>query len=91
LAHFASALGVSEIRGEGCCYITFKATREEGHRLLSALGDLLASAPPTAEALVSESEAPCFEKYDEFIPAPLLRRAFFTDRLNVDEVIKRFC
>ena len=91
LAHFASALGVSEIRGEGCCYITFKAPREEGHRLLSALGDLLATAPPTAEALVAESEAPCFEKYDEFIPAVLLRRAFSVDRLNVDEVIKRFC
>ena len=90
LSHFAAELGISEIRGEGCCYITFKADPREGHRLLGALADLLRSAPPTAEALVGEGEAPCYEKYDEYIPASLLRRAFSADRLNLDEVFKRF-
>ena len=90
LSHFASALGISEIRGEGCCYLTFKARREDGARLLSALSDLLKQSPPTPLELVGEGEAPCFEKYDEYIPAPLLRRAYAADRLNLDEVMLRF-
>ncbi|MBQ2719059.1 MAG: DEAD/DEAH box helicase [Clostridia bacterium] len=90
LSHFASALGLSEIRGEGCCYLTFKARREDGDRLLSSLSELLRHSPITPLELVGEGEAPCFEKYDEYIPAPLLRRAYAADRLNLDEVLARF-
>ncbi len=89
LAHYASSLGISEIRGEGC-YITFKAERSAGARLLEALSSLLSASPPSPEELVGSGEAPCFEKYDEYIPAPLLRRAYVTDRLNFDEVLLRF-
>lgn len=91
LSHFASALGISEIRGEGCCYITLKAQREDGARLLPALSDLLKNDPPQPTALVGEGEAPCYEKYDEYIPPSLLRRAFACDRLDLSEVVARFC
>ena len=90
LSHYASELGISELRGEGCCYITFKAERDSGKRLLSALSSLLSAAPPAPHELVGAAEAPCFEKYDECIPAELLRRAYVTDRLNPDEVLLRF-
>ncbi len=90
LAHYASSLGISEIRGEGCCYITFKAERAVGERFLASLASLLRTSPPTPEELVGSGEAPCFEKYDEYIPAPLLRRAYVTDRLNFSEVLLRF-
>ncbi len=90
LLHFAPALGISDIRGEGCCYLTFRAEREDGLRLLSSLAALLADTPPSAEVLVKESEAPCFEKYDEYLPPALLRRAFACDRLDLDEVKARF-
>ena len=91
MAHFASSLGICALSGEGCCYITFRAEEEDGARFLSAFSDLLSTVPPTAEELVGASEAPCIEKYDEYVPAELLRRAYATDRLNLDEVLMRFC
>jgi ATP-dependent Lhr-like helicase len=91
LAHFASSLGISEIRGEGCCYLTFKADPASGQRILEGLSSLLSTVPPTAEELVGAAEAPCIEKYDGCIPAHLLRRAYAADRLNLDEVKARFC
>ena len=41
------------------------------------------------EALVQSGELPVFEKYDEYIPADLLRRAYAADRLRSDEVVRR--
>ncbi|GAB1539670.1 DEAD/DEAH box helicase [Scytonema sp. NUACC21] len=38
------------------------------------------------EALVSTSEAPEIQKYDEFIPYPLLRKAFVNDYLDMMEL-----
>ena len=35
--------------------------------------------------LVGENENPVFEKYDEFIPAALLRLAYAADKLRSDE------
>ncbi len=89
LAHFSRELGISDIHSEGCCYITFRAERESGVNLTAALASLLATVPPTAEMLVGEGEAPCFEKYDECIPPALLRRAYAVDRLNLDEALHR--
>ena len=90
LAHFSRELGISEIHSEGCCYITFRAERESGMNLTAALASLLATSPPSAEMLVGEGEAPCFEKYDECIPPALLRRAYAVDRLNLEEAMSRF-
>jgi ATP-dependent helicase Lhr and Lhr-like helicase len=38
------------------------------------------------EHLVSDTEAPEIQKYDEYIPYPLLRKAFVYDFLDLDEV-----
>ncbi|HIK06544.1 MAG TPA: DEAD/DEAH box helicase [Trichormus sp. M33_DOE_039] len=38
------------------------------------------------ESLVSDAEAPQMQKYDEFIPYPLLRKAFVYDYLDLAEV-----
>ncbi|MBW4604140.1 MAG: hypothetical protein KME29_32370 [Calothrix sp. FI2-JRJ7] len=38
------------------------------------------------EHLVSEAEAPQLQKYDEYIPYPLLRKAFVYDYLDLNEV-----
>ena len=45
--------------------------------------------PRAIEALVSQKELPIFEKYDEYIPADLLRHAFLVDRLDIDETLSR--
>ncbi|MBE9214024.1 DEAD/DEAH box helicase [Plectonema cf. radiosum LEGE 06105] len=38
------------------------------------------------EHLVADAEAPEIQKYDKFIPHPLLRKAFASDYLNIEEV-----
>ncbi len=38
------------------------------------------------EHLVTDAEAPEIQKYDKFIPYPLLRKAFARDYLNIEEV-----
>jgi ATP-dependent helicase Lhr and Lhr-like helicase len=40
----------------------------------------------TPEHLVSTSEAPEIQKYDEFIPHSLLRKAFANDYLDIREL-----
>ena len=42
-----------------------------------------------AESLLGENEVPRVHKYDEFIPAELLRKAFVADCLDVTEVHKK--
>jgi ATP-dependent helicase Lhr and Lhr-like helicase len=40
----------------------------------------------TTENLLTDAEAPEIQKYDEFIPHPLLRKAFASDYLDMEEV-----
>ena len=40
-------------------------------------------------SLVSSGEIPVFEKYDDYIPGDLLRKAYATDKLRADEAEKR--
>ncbi len=87
LAAHAGTLGISGIEFEGCRYITFhmEDTREE---FLSRLAVALAGGV-RAEDLVFSSEHPLFDKYDAFIPADLLRKAYARDRLDPVEMQKR--
>ena len=86
----ASELGISDIQSEGCCYITFKAKIEAGKHFLSNLGAIIERDGVDAESLVSESECPVFDKYDEYIPPELLRKAYALDRLTAAEILERF-
>jgi ATP-dependent Lhr-like helicase len=83
VAH-ASELGISGIEFEGCRYISFhmEGAREE---FLSRLA-VAASCGVRADELVFASEHPLFDKYDAFIPAELLRKAYARDRLDPAEV-----
>lgn len=86
----ASELGISDIQSQGCCYITFKAKGESGKHLLSHIRDILARDGLDTEMLVADGECPIFDKYDEYIPAELLRLAYAKDRLSAEEVLLRF-
>ena len=90
LVRNAAELGISDIHSEGCCYITLKASRENASRLLSRMKESLLSEELSPLSLVSDSEAPAYDKYDDLIPAELLRRAYAADRLDVEEMKKRF-
>ncbi len=86
----AAELGISDIQGEGCCYITFKAKNECGKRLLENLSALIRRDGVDTRSLVLDGECPVYDKYDEYVPAEILREAYATDRLFGDEIIERF-
>ena len=69
--------------------MTFKAWQSDGRELLTRLRTLLRAEGIDAAALVSSSENPAYDKFDTYIPAELLRRAFVADRLNPEEVLYR--
>lgn len=90
LQKYASELGISDIQCQGCCYITFKAKGDAGLQLLDRIRDVLDRDGLDTEKLVSDGECPVFDKYDEYIPAELLRLAYAKDRLSADDVLLRF-
>lgn len=87
LTAHARELGVSGIEYEGCWYLKFHL-EGDGAQFLRSLRDIAAHGI-CAEALVSPSEMPIFDKYDAFLPQELLRRAFARDRLAPEEAANR--
>lgn len=88
MSKHADELRISNIEYEGCCYITFRYEGGDTLSLCRTLDRICKNGVDT-EALVSKNESPIFEKYDDYIPGELLRRAYAVDRLRVDEVIPR--
>ena len=88
---YAGELGISDIQSQGCAYITFKARdRRAGEDLLAAIGNIVERDGLDTESLVSDGECPVYDKFDEFIPAELLRQSYAADRLLADEILERF-
>ena len=90
LQRYSQELGISDIQSQGCCYITFKAKGDFGARFLESISDILKRDGLDTERLVRSGECPIFDKYDEYIPAELLRQAYARDRLSAEEVLLRF-
>lgn len=83
--------GISDIQSEGCCYITFRSEDyEDAAALERAIGIDIRREGIDPQDLVGDGEAPVFEKFDEFVPKDLLRRAYAVDRLSAPEVETRF-
>ena len=88
---YAGELGISDIQSQGCAYITFKAKdRRAGEDLLAAIGNIVDRDGLDTESLVGEGECPVYDKFDEYIPAELLRQSYAADRLLADEIQERF-
>ena len=90
LKRYASELGISDIQSEMCHYITFKASEGRGKELMLRLEEILERDGLDTTELIADGEFPVFDKYDEYIPAELLRDAYAIDRLRSDEIIERF-
>ena len=86
---YSSELGLFDIQSEGCVYITFKA-KEGGRALAERIAEIIARDGLDASELVFDNEFPVFDKYDEYLPAELLRDAYAACRLCPEEVIERF-
>lgn len=89
IARNAGLCKISNLEFEGCYYLTFRMERGNDYDLISHLAGMAATDGIDCNALVQSGEVPIFEKYDEYIPADLLRRAYATDRLRADEAERR--
>ena len=85
----AAEFGISGIDFEGCYYIKFRMEKGTPEALLQRLKSKFDQYGFDPIMLVSPKELPIFEKYDRFIPADLLRKAYSLDRLNCDEAKHR--
>ncbi len=83
--HCREALKIKGITGRSPYFLVVnlgKCKLENLYHEIKSLGDRLLNP----ESLLAEDEAPRLEKYDEFIPPDLLRKAFATDYLDIVEL-----
>lgn len=89
IARHCQRFKLSNIEFEGCYYITFRMENGNDYSLLSYLTEKIGREGIDRSSLVGNNEAPVFEKYDDMIPAELLRHAYAEDRLRTDEIARR--
>ena len=89
LVRNAGRYKLSGMEFEGCYYMTFKLEGGRGEELLSSLQEKIRREGINVDSLVGATECPVFEKYDEYIPSELLRKAYKTDKLRADEIMAR--
>ena len=84
IARHSSANKISGIDYEGCYYILFKMERGTpasfAEQLYTTMGEGIRCSD-----LVGSGENPVFEKYDDYIPGDLLRKAYAADKLYAPE------
>ncbi|WP_414541789.1 DEAD/DEAH box helicase [Nostoc sp. CCY0012] len=79
------SLEINSIGGVNPYYLTIKLGKDRFKDLQPELVSLCEQRI-SAEDLVSSAEAPELQKYDQFIPHPLLRKAFACDYLDIIEM-----
>jgi ATP-dependent Lhr-like helicase len=82
VARFKDRFKISAVDYERCYYITFRMEKGTPAQLYDAILDELSGKEFDLESLAAAGENPIFDKYDEFIPAELLRKAYASDRLQ---------
>ncbi len=88
LAKNAQKYKISGIEFEGCCFIEFKMEKADKNALMEDINRDFA-AGVDKYSLVGENETPAFDKYDDYVPSELLRRAYAEERLRTDEIEAR--
>ncbi len=79
---------LSSVDYSRCYYITFRMEGGTGEEFLDELYKRLFKEKPDLFSLSASGENPIFDKFDTFIPAELLRRAYSEDRLKLPESIE---
>ena len=85
LSHTVDGAGIGNVQGLPPYYLTAGLQAGDGEELLRRL-PAISQSVTTGEQLLSPDEAPQLNKYDEFVPAPLLRRAFASEHLDIVEL-----
>ena len=67
----------------------FKMEQGNDYSFISELCRMVREEGIDKSKLVNLNEMPVFEKYDDFIPAELLREQYQADKLRTDEIMIR--
>ncbi len=78
-------LNITGMSGRPPYFLVIRTSNATPDSVRRALADAM-SLPIRAETLVGPDDAPRLDKYDEFVPDELLRKAFAADRLDVSEM-----
>lgn len=89
LAHNAARFRISSIEHEAGAYITFKMENGNDYSLAKGLAEIVKRQGIDAMDLIAPSENPVFDKYDEYLPNLLLRKAYAADKLCTNEAEER--
>jgi len=76
---------ISGVEFEGCYYITFKMEKITDLNFITHMLNQVERSGIDCNALVETGEIPVFEKYDNYVPYELLRKAYAQDKLRADE------
>ena len=85
----AGSFKLTGMEFEGCYYMAFKLEGGRGDEMMRMISEQIRRDGIDLDSLISPGESPVFEKYDEFIPSELLRKAYRADKLRADEIIGR--
>ncbi len=85
----AAKFKITNLEFEGCYYMMFKMESGSDYALIKGLCDIIEREGIDKSKLVSVTESPVFEKYDDFIPSELLRKQYAADKLRTDEIMLR--
>lgn len=89
IAHNSARYKITNIEFEGCYYLMFKMESASDYEFIKGLCETVEREGIDKSKLVNVNEMPVFEKYDDFIPAELLRKQYAADKLRTDEVAER--
>ncbi len=89
IMNHAAQFRISNLEFEGCYYMMFKMEAGSDYAFIKELCRILSEEGIDKSRLVNVNEMPVFEKYDDYIPAELLRRQYAADKLRTDEIMER--
>ncbi|MBQ8551774.1 MAG: DEAD/DEAH box helicase [Clostridia bacterium] len=85
----AARFKITNLEFEGCYYMMFKMEGSSDYGFIKGLCDIIEREGIDKSKLVNINEMPVFEKYDDYIPAELLRKQYAADKLRTDEIKMR--
>lgn len=85
----ASEFGISNISYDGCNYISFRLDKYDEKTFPELLMNDIEKNGIVCRDLVAKSETPINDKFDVYIPTPLLQKAYSIDKLDEKEVVER--
>ncbi len=85
----APSLSLMDVQSAGCYFLTFRTEKSDEKMILDALKNWSKETSKSKEDLITETEYPVFDKYDSYLPHPLMIASFAENRLDPTEAKKR--